>query len=461
MTERLPGKRHLLVVDDELNLARLMAKVLTEEGYEVSVATTGESGLALAMELVPEVVLLDLKLPDLDGMALLRALKERLPETMVVMVTAHGTIQLAVEAMRQGAEDFITKPFTHDQLRLVVHKVLEKRRLAEENFYLREQLESRFGLENLVGQSPAMQKVFFLIRRAAQTNARVLILGESGTGKELVARAIHKLSARREGPFIPMNCAAIPETLLESELFGYERGAFTGAMGRHIGRFEAANGGTLFLDEIGEMPLGMQVKLLRVLQEGEVQRLGGNRPVRVDVRVIAATNLDLEKALAEGKLREDLYFRLNVIQIKLPPLRERKEDLELLVEHFLRKYAPPGEKWQIAPSALAALKAYHWPGNVRELENAIERALVISRGRVIEVDCLPPEIIQAAGGEVERPQPERLYSLKELERRAIAEALLAVEGNRQKAAQLLGISVRSLQYKIKEYGLTDSRSKSE
>lgn len=440
----------VLFVDDEDALAGLVLRVLNADGHEViPVATCGQALQKLA-ENQPEVVLLDLRMPDLDGMSCLEMIKAQNSGIAVIIITAYGSIEKAVEAMKKGADDFLTKPFTTEQLRMVVRKVLAKQRLAEENQYLRAELRSRYSMGSLVGKSKKMQELFSLIHRAAGSNARVLILGESGTGKELVARAIHHHGDRQNNAFIQLSCAAIPETLLESELFGYEKGAFTGATSRKQGRFELADGGTLFLDEVGEMSLATQVKLLRVLQEGDFQRLGGNKTIRADVRVIAATNRDLQKAMSEGAFREDLFYRLNVLPVYVPPLRERKEDIPLLVGHFLDNGCKNGApRPQVSQAAISMLMDYHWPGNVRELENAIERALVLGGDRVIEPRHLPPELLNHGeeGKQIVLPVGS---SLREAEQEMIRKTLDFTGGNRARAAGILGISLRALHYKLKE-----------
>ncbi|MGE5576243.1 MAG: sigma-54-dependent transcriptional regulator [Syntrophothermus sp.] len=443
----------VLFVDDEGALAGLVSRVLNADGHEVLTADTCSQALQKMVEIQPEVVLLDLRMPDMDGLACLEMIKAQNAGIAVVIITAYGSIEKAVEAMKKGADDFLTKPFTTEQLRMVVKKVLVKQRLAEENQYLRAELRNRHGLGSLIGKSKKMQELFTLIHRAAGSNARVLILGESGTGKELVAGAIHHNSSRQNNAFVQVSCAAIPETLLESELFGYEKGAFTGAISRKLGRFELADGGTLFLDEVGEMSLATQVKLLRVLQEGDFQRLGGNKTIRVDVRIIAATNRDLQRAMSGGSFREDLFYRLNVLPIQVPPLRERREDIPLLVSHFLdngrRDGAPPP---QVSQAAMAMLMDYHWPGNVRELENVIERALVLGGGGTIEPQHLPPEILNH-GEKGNRVVLAVGISLREAEREMIVKTLDYTRGNRAKAAGILGISLRALQYKLKDFGL--------
>ncbi len=398
-------------------------------------------------------MLTDLKMADFSGIALLQEILREQPGACVVLMTAHGSIDSAVEAMRQGAFDYLTKPLDREVLLLVVSRAVERARLVSENRRLREELRGRFRVENLVGAHGSMQEVFRIVHKVARSNSTVLIYGESGTGKELVARAIHVTSDRRDRPFLGVNVAALPETILEAELFGYEKGAFTGADARKIGLFEHASGSTLFLDEVGELKRDLQVKLLRTLQEREVLRVGGSEPVPVDVRVVAATNLDLEREVREGRFREDLFYRLNVIPIELPPLRERRTDIPLLVEHFLAKHGEPGRARVIAPEALEALVAYSWPGNVRELESAVERTLLLADGDVIRLDDLPAAARirgGAAAGRFPVEIPDEGLDLDGLERSLIVRALEKSGGNVTRAARLLGLSRRTLQYRLEK-----------
>lgn len=466
----------LLIIDDEKNMRWALSRALRSEGLEILTAGSGLEGLALLREEKPDLVLLDLKLPGLDGLSVLRQIKAEMPLVTVIIMTAYGSIETAVEAIKAGAYDYITKPFDLEAVKLVLARALQNQRLTKEVAYLRRELETRYSFQNIVGKSAKMRQVFDLIERVADSQATVLIQGESGTGKELVARALHYLSARRTGPFVAVSCAALPETLLESELFGHEKGAFTGALTRRIGRFEMANGGTLFLDEVGELTPAVQVKLLRVLQERSFERLGGTERITVDVRIIAATNRNLEQAMREGKFRQDLYYRLNVVPITLPPLRERKEDIPLLVQHFLAKFSrtnphsnglppeggpvPSGGHLQMAPDALAALMNYSWPGNVRELENVLERACLLCAGGVITRQCLPAEILAAEGrgcNGFTLEIPEEGLDLEELEKQLILKALEKSGGNQTRAARLLHLSRYALLYRLEKYGLKKTK----
>lgn len=447
----------ILIVDDEKNMRWALEKALRPAGYETISAAGGPEGLKLAASENPDLVLLDLKMPGMDGLEVLGKLKELNPKLPVIMITAHGTMETAVEAMKAGAYDYISKPFDVEEMKLTIAKALEVQALAKEVAHLRSELERKYSFENIIGKSDRMQAVFDLIERVADTLASVIIYGESGTGKELVARAIHYRSSRKNKPYIQVNCAALPETLLESELFGHEKGAFTGAISRKPGRFELADGGTLFLDEIGDLSPAVQVKLLRVLQEKTFERVGGVETIKVDVRIIAATNRDLAEAIKEGAFREDLYYRLNVVPIKLPPLRERGEDLPLLIDYFLKRYDPAGRLQGLAPEAAKRMVEYWWPGNVRELENAIERASIIARGDRIGFDDLPQEIVRGEGAPARRAAafqlPEEGISLEDVERDLIRQALERSGGNQTRAAKLLGISRHTLIYRMEKHGL--------
>jgi DNA-binding NtrC family response regulator len=381
----------VLIVEDHDRLREQLGQFYEQEGFKVTTAACGEEGIEKLSHEKFAIVVSDVKMPGIDGFQLARQVREKYPDTDVILITAFGNIKQAVEAMKLGASDYITKPFQPEAIRLVSEKLIERRRLLEEVKELRQRVHEEHNLENILSKSPKMLKVFELIRSLAETDSGVMITGETGTGKELVARAIHNLSRRKNRQFVAINCGAFPDTLLESELFGYEKGAFTGAVQSRGGKIELADGGTLFLDEIEAMAAPMQVKLLRVLQEREVERLGGNRKVKIDMRVIAATNVDLSLCLARGTLREDFYYRINVIPIQLPPLRERLEDLPLLIEHILSRHPVAIERSirQVAPKVLDQMLAYHWPGNIRELENILERAIVKSRGDVIENVDLP------------------------------------------------------------------------
>ena len=395
------GNGTIVIVDDEANIRRVLEAMFSSEGYHVITAENGRTGVnAVSQNPDVDVVIADLIMPDMNGVEVLEQVKQINPSISVLMVTAHGTIKSAVDAMRLGAFDYITKPFDMDEIKVVVKKALERNQLIDENRELRQQLKTRYRFDNIVGNSGKMQDIYRLVERVADSRATVLIRGESGTGKELIARALHYNSGRANKPFIAVACIALAETILESELFGHEKGAFTGAVGTKVGRFEAADGGTLFLDEIGDIPGNVQMKLLRVIQEREFERVGGLKPIKVDVRMVTATNQDLENAVKEGKFREDLYYRLQVVQINLPPLREKKEDIPPLVEHFINMYARDNGKAVkfASPEALEMMMAYAWPGNVRELENTIERATVLADpdAQLITPDLLTVSIQMAA-----------------------------------------------------------------
>jgi DNA-binding NtrC family response regulator len=444
------SKGYVLIVDDEANARTALAELLRDEGYRAETAADGFKALGKIEEETPDIVLTDLKMPGMDGLELMRRLRARDDEAVVVVMTAFGAVDTAVAAMKEGAADYLTKPVNLTELVLILAREMERRRLRQEAGALRARLAERYSFENIVGNAPPMQEVFKTVAQVAGARASVLITGESGTGKELIAAAIHQRSPRAKGPFVKLHCAALAETLLESELFGHERGAFTGAVGRRDGRFSQANGGTLFLDEIGEISPAVQVKLLRFLQEHEFERVGGNETVRVDVRVVTATNRDLQAEVASGRFREDLYYRLNVINLEMPALRERASDIPLLAMYFLRKYAQDNGKTitGYTDDALGRLGGYRWPGNVRELENVVERAVVMSTGDRIGVADLPPHLGPAATpAGIQIPGS----TLEEIERFAITKALEASGGSTSKAAELLGISVRKIQYKLHEY----------
>ncbi len=447
----------ILVIDDEPVLHDVLRTLLEHHGYRTVHATTGGEGLALLAEESPDLVLLDLMLPDQNGMELLPRIHGHAPGLPVIVITAYSSLENAIEAMRAGAYHYIPKPFKNDEVVHVIRQALEKRRLEEENVRLRRQLE---GLGEIVGRSPRMREVFELVRRAAPARSNILIVGESGTGKELVARAVHRLSPRAHGPFVPVHTSAIPSELLESTLFGHVKGAFTGAVASRRGLFEAAADGTLFLDEVGTISPETQAKLLRVIQEREFRRVGGVDPIQVDVRIIAATNVDLRREVEEGRFREDLYYRLNVISIELPPLRRRREDIPLLASHFLRIYAKENEREieGFTPAAMDALAAYHWPGNVRELENAVERAVVLCTGRVIDVDLLPPAVRTGALQPPSEPSvPAEGLDFKEAvaeyKRRLIRDALVREGGVQRRAARLLKLSPKTLNDMIHRLGI--------
>ena len=453
----------ILVVDDEENMVHFLTKLLRAEGFEVEGVRTGEAALDRLRAGPFELVLTDLKLPDTDGIEILKAARELHPEAVVILITAYGTIESAIEAMRAGAYDYVTKPFRASEILQVVEKALERVHLRREVTQLRQAVAERFGFASLVGKSAKMQEVYTQIEKVAAARGAVLIQGESGTGKELVAKAIHFNSPRKSGPFVVIDCAAIPESLQESELFGHERGAFTGAIATKKGLFEEAHGGTLFLDEVSELAPGLQAKLLRALQDGEIRRVGGTKTLHVDARVIAATNRDLAAEVREGAFREDLFYRLNVFPIFLPPLRERREDLPLLVDHFLDRLGqesgtPPK---RLSPEALRAMMAYPWPGNVRELEHALERAALLSEGETMTARDVPAEILAPKDELTVMIPPDSAAGFKETmarlirdaEVRLIRRALAQSGGNRTEAARLLGISRRALLYKLNEYNL--------
>ncbi len=453
----MTNKGRLVVIDDEVNAAAALETLLTDDGYEVARANDGRSGLLLVEKMAPDVVLTDLRMPGMDGLELLARIKEIRPESMVILMTAYGTVKTAVKAMKLGAEDYLGKPIDVDELEIVLQKTLEKKRLIEESRVLRERLDHKYKFDNLVGESPGMLAAFKTIKQVAPSGSSVLLLGESGTGKELFAQALHQNSARRTKPFVRVACASLPETLLESELFGHEKGSFTGALYTRAGRFEAADGGTLFLDEIGDISPTVQVKLLRFLEEKEFERVGGNRTYKVDVRIVAATHRDLKKKIEDGSFREDLYYRLNVIEIHIPPLREREGDIPLLADHFMRKYAKANGKEieGLSDEVLAMLLRHRWPGNVRELENAMERAVVLSDEATL-TPAYFPTLRQTADEPASSVRPGNGIAipgstLAELEREAILRTLEAVGGSTSRAAALLQISARKIQYKLKEY----------
>jgi DNA-binding NtrC family response regulator len=442
------GKATILVIEDEEKQRRVVGLHLAAADYEVKGAGTAEEGWKLAGDV--DLILTDLKLPGMDGLALLEKLKAQNSHTPVIVMSAFSTVENAVEAMKRGAVDFLPKPFSLDHLSVVVEKALEVSKLRDENRELREALGERYKFENIIGVSPAMQDIFATIMRVAPTRATVLLAGESGVGKDMIARAIHQHSPRKDRPFVKINCTAIPENLMESELFGYEKGAFTGANISKPGKFEQANTGTVMLDEIGDVPASVQVKLLRILQEREFERLGSNKTQQTDVRVIAATNVDLRAALEQGTFREDLYYRLNVVPMNIPPLRERKEDIPYLVDYFVKKFG--GE---ISEGALERLVSYHWPGNVRELENVIERSILLAKGPRVEADDIK---IESGIGRA-RPAfstdaflPEGM-TLDQYEQSIIREALKRANGNKSQAARLLGLTRNALRYRLTQMGI--------
>ncbi|MBZ5621278.1 MAG: sigma-54 dependent transcriptional regulator [Acidobacteriia bacterium] len=450
-------KKRILVVEDEEKLRRVIELQLVSAGFDVDKAANAEDGLKVVDR--ADLVLTDLKLPNMDGLQLLGLIRRQNAQVPVVMMTAFGSIETAVESMKAGATDFLLKPFSLDHLMQVISKALEVRALRDENRKLKEELGRRYEFDNIIGRSEAMQEIFAAIERVGPTRATVLLAGESGVGKDLIARAIHFHSPRRDRPMVKINCSAIPENLMESELFGYEKGAFTGANLTKPGKFEQADTGTVFLDEIGDVPAAIQVKLLRILQEREFERLGSNVTRHIDVRVVAATNQDLRAALEQGTFREDLYYRLNVVPLNIPPLRERKQDIPFLANHFIRKLAPDtGARVEsITDAAMQKLISYHWPGNVRELENVIERGLVMCTGTELDAADIKLENAPGPGG-ASRPQSDSHFvpegmSLDQYEQEIIREALRRADGNKSQAARMLGLTRNALRYRLTQMGL--------
>jgi DNA-binding NtrC family response regulator len=451
-------QKHLLIVDDETALRSAIAERLADHGFTVVQAGSGEEAMPLLAEFAFDIVITDLKLPGMGGREVLDAALERYPDIIAIVITGYGTVKDAVDAIKQGAADFVTKPFQFDALLHVVQSALEQRRLKSENAYLRSQLEDRYRIDGLVGRSRSMRDLFQLLETVAATSSTVLITGETGTGKELAARAIHHNSARRTNRFVALNCSAIPETLLEAELFGHARGAFTGAVGTRQGRLEQAHKGTLFLDEVGTMSPSLQAKLLRVLQEREFERVGDSHTIKIDVRVVAATHSDLAKMVGEGSFREDLFYRLNVLPVQLPPLRERREDIPLLVQHFLQRLGQDSGRpgMTVSQEAMRRLMAYRWPGNVRQLENTVERALAFTQGRsVIDVQDLPPEIQNHSGmiegAEAWLPEDGIDFAryIEGIELSLIKRSLERTQGNKRQAARLLNLKRTTLIEKLK------------
>ena len=447
---------HVLIVDDEHGILASLEKILAREGYRVSTTDSGEEALAMVRDEPVDLILADIMMPKMSGVDLLRTVKAMQPAIEVVMMTAFGTVEHAVECMREGAYDFIPKPLKRAIVVRSVQRALERRALLHENQVLRQAVDEGSASGQIIGRSTAMTRMLQTLTQAAPSQATILLVGESGTGKELLARRIHDLSERNDGPFVAVNCAALPEGLLESELFGHEKGAFTGAAARRSGRFERAHRGTLLLDEIAETSAAVQVRLLRALQEGEIERVGGQEVVPVDVRIIAATNRDIEKDVAEGRFREDLYYRLNVIRLTVPPLRERHGDVPLLAQHFLHAFAKKNGKGfaGFSEAAMKALDAYEWPGNVRELENAVERAVVLSRGEVIGIESLPDAVAKAASHRAPSAAGgDGLYvpfgtTLEEIEKRVIRETMERTGGDKKTAARILGIATRTIYRKL-------------
>lgn len=456
----MPEPFHILVVDDELAQRELVSGFLKRQSFDVTSVESGEKALELFRQGYFDLVLTDQKMPDMSGLELLQAIHAINPETAVVLMTAYGSIEAAVSSIKGGAIDYLTKPLNLDELLFRLRQAGERRRLFSENRELREALRERHRIEGIVGESGPMLEVLSMVRRVAPSEATILIRGESGTGKELVAKAIHYASPRAQGALVKVNCAALPETLLESELFGHEKGAFTGAVTSRQGRFEMAHGGTIFLDEIGDLPLHLQAKLLRVLQEREYEKVGSSRPVKVDVRIVAASHRPLEALIKAGQLREDLYYRLNVVTISIPPLRERRSDVALLMDHFLRRYAEKNGKTLrgLTPEARDILLRYDFPGNVRELENIIERAVVLSRDDVIGSGDLPLTVQEPETADGDR-ETNLTVAVEALERRMIKDALARAGGVQTRAAELLGIGERGLRYKLIKYGFREAESK--
>ncbi len=455
-------KEKILVADDEQSMREFLDIMLKKEGYKVSLASNGEEVAKLIENDLFDLVLLDIRMPKLDGISALKKIKAGTPETIVIMITAYASADTAIKAMKEGAYDYITKPFKVDEIKLIIKNALEKKVLQKENVLLKQAVRDRFHFGNIIGQSPKMVVLYDLLEKVSPTKTNILIAGESGTGKELVAKAIHYNSPRKEKPFVTLNCGAIPEPLIESELFGHMKGAFTDAIATKKGLFEVADEGTIFLDEISELPLLMQVKLLRVLQDKEFKRVGGTEDIRVDVRIIAATNKELEEAVKEKRFREDLFYRLNVIQIRLPPLRDRKEDIQILANHFLKKYSQELNKniLKISPEVLQILLNYEYPGNVRELQNIIERAVALESSEELTAHNLSSYLSEQPllkKGPIDIEIPNEGIDLEkmveDLERSLLLKALDKTKGIKKKAAELLHINFRSMRYRLEKYGL--------
>ena len=451
-------KPRILLVDDDKNTANGLRKILLQDGYDTSCTYTGKEASNLIETEHFDIVITDMKLPDISGFSIIEKVKKKDTDIAVVMITAFSSIQTAIDAMKKGADDYLTKPVNIEELELILKKIWEKRLLIIQNKELKQKLNDKYNFSGIIGNTPEIQLIFKTITEIAPTAATVLIYGDTGTGKELIANAIHYSSDRKDKPFVALHCASLSEGVLESELFGHEKGAFTGAISQRRGRFELANGGSLFLDEVGEMNSHVQIKLLRVLETGKFERVGGEKTFESDVRIIAATNRDLEKEIKEGRFREDLYYRLNVINLKLPLLRERKEDIGLLIDNFLVKYSKKNKKdiKGITPQSAKLLDNYDWPGNIRELENAIERAVVMARNEYIEPNDLPSNI--NVNTKKSRKETFRIPSgatMKEIEKKVIIETLQTTNGSKSKAAKILGISTRKIEYKIKEWSMDE------
>ncbi|MFQ5585532.1 MAG: sigma-54-dependent transcriptional regulator [Thermodesulfobacteriota bacterium] len=458
------AKEKILIVDDEQSMCDFFGIMLKREGYQVTTASSGEQAIEYLKKNTCSLVISDIKMPGIGGIGLLKEVKDLAPETVVIMITAYASVDTAIEAMKLGAYDYFTKPFKVEEIKHHIRKALDVKRLEKENILLKRELKSRYGFSNLIGTSSRMVETYDLIKRVADKKVNIFITGESGTGKELVARAIHYEGGKRERPFVAINCGAIPENLLESELFGHQKGAFTGAVASKEGLFEAADGGTIFLDEVTEMPPHLQVKLLRSTQESRFRRVGGVEDISVDVRLISASNTDVEGEVRSGRFREDLFYRLNVIAVHLPPLRERRGDIPLLAEYFLEKCRVRlgREVRAISSEAMECLKRYHYPGNVRELENIIERAVALEASTVILPESLPPHVVHMEEGGLpgqalpDHVPPDGLdlgRSVEEYERRMLVNALREAGGIKKRAAELLGLTFRSLRYKLDKYGL--------
>lgn len=442
----------ILIVDDEETQRIVLKKMLIREGYDVETASSGVDAIARFKEAIADVVVTDIRMPDISGLELFKEVKRLNPDTAVILMTAYGSIESAVQAMADGALYYLTKPIDPNQLKLLIKKALENKSIVKLNG---QTIDEKYGFGQIVGQSKKMQEIYSSLRRVAESDVTVLLLGETGTGKELAANAIHYNSPRKDQPFVKVSCATLPETLLESALFGHEKGAYTGADTRQIGMFEKADKGTIFLDEIGDINQNVQIKLLRFLQERVFERVGSTQPIKVDVRVIAATNVDIEKAVEEMKIRRDLYYRLNVVQIKMPPLRDRKEDIPILVDHFLEKHKNKagGKIKKVSDEVMSIFEAHDWPGNVRELENCIERAIVMGKDDIIQPYDLPNYLVSAY---CQNPltNTANMNSLDNIERSLIIKALKKSDGNQVEAAKILGISRRKLQYRMGKYGIT-------
>lgn len=453
----------ILIIDDEKSILDLLSVVFTKEGYSVETCVSPSRALELMSREDYDIILTDIQMPQISGMDILKEVKKKTPDIPVIMVTAYGTIKQAVEALKAGAMDYVVKPFDVDELKIIVEQGLEKRRLKEENWMLKKELREKYSFDNMIGKSKIMREIYSLIEKIAGTDSTVLITGESGTGKEIAARAIHINSNREDKSFVSINCGALPESLLESELFGHVKGSFTGAVANKKGMFEVAEKGTLFLDEVGEMSPWTQVKLLRALQERKIRRVGGTEEIPVDVRIIAASNQDLKKGTEEGTFREDLYYRLNVISLEMPPLRKRKEDIPLLVSHFLQKYCKKMNRKmkRLSPDVMALLENYNWPGNIRELENTIERIIAIEERETITRVSLPNELLEPPKTRDSEFLIEPGFNLNktmdDITQKYIHKALELARGNLTQTATLLGINYRSLRYLIEKYNLNDSK----